>query len=94
MVSKIVLLKVDTHQNRWPMAKVVQVCPNKHGAVRNIPLLNGSCNGMKKTGNSNTQNFLICRGRSRFDSPTRILSDNAFTWDKPYVVALRNSLLF
>lgn len=48
MVSKIVLLKVDTHQNRWPMAKVVQVCPNKHGAVRNIPLLNGSCNGMKK----------------------------------------------
>ena len=48
MVSKIVLLKVDTHQNRWPMAKVVQVCPNKHGAVRNIQLLNGSCNGMKK----------------------------------------------
>ena len=43
----IVLLKVDAHQNDWPMAKIIHVCPDKDGAFLNVQLLVGSCNGMK-----------------------------------------------
>ena len=47
MVGNIVLLQVSYYQNNWPMAKTIHVCPDKNGAVLNVSLLVGSCNGMK-----------------------------------------------
>ena len=32
-VGNIVLLKVDAHQNNWPMAKIICACPNKDDVV-------------------------------------------------------------
>ena len=46
-VGDIVLLKVDAHQNDWPMAKIIHVCPDKDGVFLNVQLLVGSCNGTK-----------------------------------------------
>ena len=46
-VGNIVLLKVDAHQNNWPMAKIICACPNKDDVVWNVLLLVGSCNGTK-----------------------------------------------
>ena len=48
IVGNIVLLKVDTYQDNWPMAKIICVCPDKDGVVWNVQLLVDSCNGMKK----------------------------------------------
>ena len=31
MVGNIVPPKVDAHQNNWPMAKILSVCPDKNG---------------------------------------------------------------
>ena len=47
MVGNIVLLQVSYYQNNWPMAKIIHVCPDKNGAVLNVQLLVGSCNGTK-----------------------------------------------
>ena len=47
MVGDIVLLRVDMHQNNWPMVNIICVCPDKNGVVRNAQLLVGSCNGTK-----------------------------------------------
>ena len=47
MVGDIVVLKVDACRKNCPMAKIIRVCPNKSGVVRNVQLLVGSCNGTK-----------------------------------------------
>ena len=47
MVGDVVLLKVDAHQNNWPMAKIIRVCPDENGAVGDVQLLVGSCEGTK-----------------------------------------------
>ena len=47
MVGDIAVLKVDACRKNCPMAKIIRVCPNKSGVVRNVQLLVGSCNGTK-----------------------------------------------
>ena len=46
-VGYIALLKIDAHQNNWPMATIIRVCPDKNGVVPNVQLLVSSCNGAK-----------------------------------------------
>ena len=60
-VGNIVLLKVDAHENNWPMAKTIRVCPDKNGVVRNVQLLIVLCNGTKTVFlQTNTQNYFTC----------------------------------
>ena len=61
MVGHIVPLNVDSHRNNWPMAKIIRVCPDKNGVVRNVQLLIGLCNGTKTVFlQTNTQNYFTC----------------------------------
>ena len=41
VIGDIVLLKVDTSRNQWPMAKVAQVHKDSEGVVRSVRLLAG-----------------------------------------------------
>ena len=57
MVGHIVPLKVDSHRNNWPMAKIIRVCPDKNGVAWNVQLLVGSCNGTKPVLDRSIHNF-------------------------------------
>ena len=59
MVGHIVPLKVDSHRNNWPMAKIIRVCPDKNGVAWNVQLLVGSCNGTKPVLDRPIDNFFL-----------------------------------
>ena len=71
MVGHIVPLKVDSHRNNWPMAKIIRVCPDKSGAARNVQLLVGSCNGTKAVLDRPTDKFFLLVEAEEGPTPQR-----------------------
>ena len=71
MVGHIVPLKVDSHRNNWPMAKIIRVCPEKMVLLGTASYLLVHVMVQNQYWTDQYTIFFTCRGRGRFDSPTR-----------------------